>query len=300
MKKKISTLIALALLTTSAMAQQEVTRETFLQPNEVIIENSSDSLSITIHGRQGEPNFHYNHTVVLAQNEVVVRRERRTDIIEFNIPFGTKKKKEKKSRNNYNYPRIEGTMRGFGVGFVDALETPAGMSVDMGASYELMAPSIFEWAWYPGRSSFNLSIGIGLNWKNYRMTDRNRFIPSGNDILIGPYPEGAAIEFSRLKVFSWMVPMLMSYEFNDWVELRLGPVVNINTHASLKTRYSLNGDGKKETHDLQHYNRLTVDLMGAVCIKGLAYYVKYSPCEVLDIDYGPNFKGISTGLILGF
>ena len=300
MKKKISTLIALALLTTSAMAQQEVTRETFLQPNEVIIENSSDSLSITIHGRQGEPNFHYNHTVVLAQNEVVVTRERRTDIIEFNIPFGTKKKKEKKSRNNYNYPRIEGTMRGFGVGFVDALETPAGMSVDMGASYELMAPSIFEWAWYPGRSSFNLSIGIGLNWKNYRMTDRNRFIPSGNDILIGPYPEGAAIEFSRLKVFSWMVPMLMSYEFNDWVELRLGPVVNINTHASLKTRYSLNGDGKKETHDLQHYNRLTVDLMGAVCIKGLAYYVKYSPCEVLDIDYGPNFKGISTGLILGF
>ena len=300
MKKKISTLIALALLTTSAMAQQEVTRETFLQPNEVIIENSSDSLSITIHGRQGEPNFHYNHTVVLAQNEVVVTRERRTDIIEFNIPFGTKKKKEKKSRNNYNYPRIEGTMRGFGVGFVDALETPAGMSVDMGASYELMAPSIFEWAWYPGRSSFNLSIGIGLNWKNYRMTDRNRFIPEGDDILIGPYPEGAAIEFSRLKVFSWMVPMLMSYEFNDWVELRLGPVVNINTKATLKTRYSLNGDGKKETHDLQHYNRLTVDLMGAVCIKRLAYYVKYSPCEVLDIDYAPSFKGISSGLILGF
>ena len=175
-----------------------------------------------------------------------------------------------------------------------------GMSVDMGASYELMVPSIIEWAWYPGPSSFNLSIGIGLNWKNYRMTDRNRFIPTGNDIVIGPYPEGAAIEFSRLKVFSWMVPMMMSYEFNDWLELCLGPVVNINTKATLKTRYSLEGKGKKETHNLQHYNRLTVDLMGAISINNLAYYVKYSPCEVLDIDYGPNFKGISTGLILGF
>lgn len=296
MKKKICTLIAFVLLTTAAFAQHETTRETFLEPKEVIIESSNDSMSVTIHGRQGDPNFHYNQTVVLAQDEVTVTRESRTDIIEFNIPFSKKKKKEHPNRDSF----CEVNMRGFGVGFVDALDTPEGMSVDMGASYELMVPSIIEWAWYPGPSSFNLSIGVGLNWKNYRMTDRNRFIPTGNDIVIGPYPEGAAIEFSRLKVFSWMVPMMMSYEFNDWLELRLGPVVNINTKATLKTRYSLEGKGKKETHNLQHYNRLTVDLMGAISINNLAYYVKYSPCEVLDIDYGPNFKGISTGLILGF
>ena len=296
MSKKIYTLIVLALLTSNAFAQQETTREVFLEPHEVIIESSNDSMSVTIHGRQGEPNFHYNQTVVLAQDEVTVTRESRTDIIEFNIPFSKKKKKEHPNRDSF----CEVNMRGFGVGFVDALDTPEGRSVDMGASYELMVPSIIEWAWYPGPSSFNLSIGVGLNWKNYRMTDRNRFIPTGNDIVIGPYPEGAAIEFSRLKVFSWMVPMMMSYEFNDWLGLRLGPVVNINTKATLKTRYSLEGKGKKETHNLQHYNRLTVDLMGAISINGLAYYVKYSPCEVLDIDYGPNFKGISTGLILGF
>lgn len=296
MSKKIYTLIVLALLTSNAFAQQETTREVFLEPHEVIIESSNDSMSVTIHGRQGEPNFHYNQTVVLAQDEVTVTRESRTDIIEFNIPFSKKKKKEHPYRHSF----CEVNMRGFGVGFVDALDTPEGMSVDMGASYELMVPSIIEWAWYPGTSSFNLSIGVGLNWKNYRMTDRNRFIPTGNDIVIGPYPEGAAIEFSRLKVFSWMVPMMMSYEFNDWLELCLGPVVNINTKATLKTRYSLEGKGKKETHNLQHYNRLTVDLMGAISINNLAYYVKYSPCEVLDIDYGPNFKGISTGLILGF
>ena len=295
MKKKICTLIAFVLLTTAAFAQHETTRETFLEPKEVIIESSNDSMSVTIHGRQGDPNFHYSQTVVLAQDEVTVTRESRTDIIEFNIPFSKKKKKE----HPYDRPFCNVKMRGFGVGFVDALDTPEGMSVDMGASYELMVPSIIEWAWYPGPSSFNLSIGVGLNWKNYRMTDRNRFIPTGNDIVIGPYPEGAAIEFSRLKVFSWMVPMMMSYEFNDWLELRLGPVVNINTKATLKTRYSLEGKGKKETHNLQHYNRLTVDLMGVISINNLAYYVKYSPCEVLDIDYGPNFKGISTGLILG-
>ena len=93
MKKKISTLIALALLTTPAMAQQETTREVFLEPNEVIIESSNDSMSVTIHGRQGEPNFHYNHTVVLAQDEVTVTRERRTDIIEFNIPSARRRRK---------------------------------------------------------------------------------------------------------------------------------------------------------------------------------------------------------------
>lgn len=295
MNKKTIALVTLMMSVTSVFAQQE----TFLQPQKVVIESNSDSMSITIEGRQGEPDFEYSRTVYLAQDEVVVTRERRTASIEFNIPFmNNTKTKEKSYSENKSHSKVK--MRGFGVGFVDALETPTGMNVDMGASYELMVPSIFEWAWYPGHSSFNLSIGIGLNWKNYRMTDRNRFIPEGNDILIGPYPEGATIEFSRLKVFSWTVPMLMSYEFNDWVEFRLGPVVNLNTHASLKTRYSLNEEGKKETHNLKHYNRLTIDLMGAVCIKRLAYYVKYSPCDVLDIDYAPSFKGISSGLILGF
>lgn len=297
MKKKIHALVALTLMATTTFAQQEGTKETFLQPEQVVIESNSDSMNIVIKGRQGEPDFEYSRTIHMAQDEVEVTRERRTASIEFTIPFSNKKKK---AEQDHVHPRCDVTMRGFGVGFVDALEAPEGMNVDMGASYELMAPSIFEWAWYPGHSSFNLSIGVGLNWKNYRMTDRNRFIPEGNDIIIGAYPEGAAIEFSRLKVFSWMVPMLMSYELNDWLEVRLGPVVNINTHASLKTRYSLEGKGKKETHDLQHYNRLTVDLMGAVCIKGLGFYVKYSPCDVLDVDYAPSFKGISSGLILGF
>ena len=300
MNKKTITLVTLTVLATSAFAQQETIQETFLQPQKVVIESNSDSMSIIIEGRKNEPDFEYSRTIYLAQDEVVVTRERRTAAIEFNIPFMNKPTPMDKSNRDNRRPHSEATMRGFGVGFVDALDTPEGMSVDMGASYELMVPSIFEWAWYPGPSSFNLSIGVGLNWKNYRMTDRNRFIPTGNDIVIGPYPEGAAIEFSRLKVFSWMVPMMMSYEFNDWLELRLGPVVNINTKATLKTRYSLEGKGKKETHNLQHYNRLTVDLMGAISINNLAYYVKYSPCEVLDIDYGPYFKGISTGLILGF
>lgn len=300
MIKKTITLVTLTMLVTAAFAQQEAIQETFLQPQKVVIESNSDSMNITIEGRKNEPDFEYSRTIYLAQDEVVVTRERRTAAIEFNIPFMNKSMPKDKSNRDNRRPHSKATMRGFGVGFVDALEAPKGMNVDMGASYELMAPSIFEWAWYPGHSSFNLSIGVGLNWKNYRMTDRNRFIPEGNDVIIGAYPEGAAIEFSRLKVFSWMVPMLMNYELNDWLELRLGPVVNINTHASLKTRYSLEGKGKKETHNLQHYNRLTVDLMGAVCIKGLGFYVKYSPCDVLDVDYAPSFKGISSGLILGF
>ena len=138
MNKKNCTLIALALLATSAFAQQDVTRKTFLQPTEVIIESSNDSMNITVKGRQGEPNFHYSQNVVLQSGEVTVTREHRADI-EFTIPF-SKKKKEKR------YAHSEVRMRGFGVGFVDALDTPEGMSVDMGASYELSLPSLIEWA----------------------------------------------------------------------------------------------------------------------------------------------------------
>ena len=94
---------------------------------------------------------------------------------------------------------------GLGFGFLNALNAPSQMDVDMSASKE-----IFFNLFYYGRKYNNrhrLGIGLGFNWKNYRMTVYNRFEKDGLNIIISPYPTGADINFSRLRVFSVAFPL---------------------------------------------------------------------------------------------
>ena len=143
-----------------------------------------------------------------------------------------------------------------------------------------------------------LSMGFGLNWKNWRMTSRNRFIKDNGNIVIGDYPENADIQFSRIKVFSLTVPLTYTQHIYDKIYLSVGPIININTHASIKTRYKEDGVKVKETDSNIHQSPITVDLMANLRFKSIGLYFKYSPNNVLDTDYAPKFKSISTGLTL--
>lgn len=78
----------------------------------------------------------------------------------------------------------------------------------------------------------------------------------------------------------------------------LGAIVNFNTHASLKTRYKLDGNEYKLTDSNIHQTPVTVDLQAAVGYKTVGFYVKYSPCKVLDSTYGPEFSALSVGIVL--
>lgn len=74
------------------------------------------------------------------------------------------------------------------------------------------------------------------------MTGKQRFIKEGSNLVLGSYPEGADIQFSRIKIFSWSVPMMISHKFKNGLGFDLGAIINFNTHASLKTRYKLDGN----------------------------------------------------------
>jgi hypothetical protein len=115
---------------------------------------------------------------------------------------------------------------------------------------------------------------------------------------LGTYPEGADIQFSRLKVFSWTLPLLYTHKFSRKLSFKVGPMVNFNTHASLKTCYKLNGEKIKQTDNNIHQSRVTVDLLAVFRVSAIGVYVKYSPFKVLNSDFGPDFSGLSTGLTL--
>ena len=151
-------------------------------------------------------------------------------------------------------------------------------------------------------SRFSYGFGVGTNWKNFRMTDEVRFSrePNGNTVLTN-YPEGAHIGFSRAKVFSWTVPFEVKYYLSDEVSISASSIVNFNTHASLKTRYTIDdGLSVKDLDEKLHPNPVTVDFMGHVKYGAFGFYVKYSPCNVFESGKGPKFQSWSTGITFGF
>ena len=91
---------------------------------------------------------------------------------------------------------------------------------------------------------------------------------------------------------------MFTHETKNDFSFSVGAIVNFNTHASLKTRYKLEGQEYKLTDNNIHQTPVTVDLQASISYKSVGFYVKYSPCKVLDTAYGPEFTALSVGLVL--
>ena len=255
----------------------------------VTIEKKRNSMAVKVEGTEENPDYFYSQRMEVDSTAAVIIEEKNADW-DFNIPFINKKSKTKKYRRNL-------CVGGFGFGVVNAMDAPEGMDVDMGSSYELSLDHLLRFN-YNILPTTSVSMGFGMTWRNYRMTGRTRFIMEGDNLVLGAYPEGADIKFSRLKVFSLTVPFMINQSLGRKMVFSVGPVVNFNTHASLKTRYTLNGEKVKETDNNIHQNRMTIDLMAKLRFKSLGLYAKYSPSDMLNTEYGPKFRSFSAGITL--
>ena len=199
----------------------------------------------------------------------------------------------------------------FHFGLVNAFGAPQGMDIDMGSSWEIGFSPVCH-RWYNHQQSAYLSVGIELNWKNFRMTGRNRFVKDESDqLIIAPYPEEAAhVDFSRIKVFSLGIPVIASTDIVGDVAVDFGVILNLNTYASVKTRYRaanetlLPGTTVMQkvltTENRLHEQRITPDFLLRLRWRGIGIYAKYSPCKVLNTTWGPSFTPFSTGISFGF
>lgn len=141
------------------------------------------------------------------------------------------------------------------------------------------------------------SFGVGMSWRNWRMTNRNQFVKADNgNVSVAPLPEDADPKFSRIKAYSFIFPLMYEYSRKNW-GVSFGPVVNYTPRARILTRYRLDGEKHKVKYNGIHQNRLTVDVMASVITPWLDFYVKYNPCNILDAGYGPRFHSLSFGIM---
>jgi hypothetical protein len=309
--KRTLLLAATALLTApTAFARTQSDTLTVTNPSHVSVINTDSACVISIKGKEGNPDFAYRQVIPLGKTTPVIINESETEW-NFKMPFFSSNKSQTSKSNNDNSikkhrwenaaPQLNIGLGLFGIGYVASLNTPQGMHTEMFDSYEFLGPRLM-FMYQPRMSRFSYGFGVGTNWKNFRMTDEVRFDrePNGNTVLTG-YPEGVHIGFSRAKVFSWTVPFEVKYYLTDQVSLSASSIVNFNTYASLKTRYTMSeGQSVKELDTHLHQNPVTVDFMGHLKYGAFGLYVKYSPCNVFESGKGPKFQSWSTGITFGF
>lgn len=145
-----------------------------------------------------------------------------------------------------------------------------------------------------GHSTF--SFGPGITFRNLGLTGGDAMSMTENGkISVAPF-QGGALKVSKLRVFSINVPMLYSCDFGGGFGFTLGPVVNLNTGSSIVNKYSLDGDKMKDKNKHVHCNIITVDAMFQLNLKYFSIYAKYSPMNLMDKKYWPEFSTWSIGI----
>lgn len=258
------------------------------KPDSVTVCDSDGHFAINVYGGNGNPNYRYTYERAATDScaETISESE-----WSFRVPFVDKAKKERR-RSMFTFE-----FGGLGIGFDDARDAPQKLNVNMANSVELFIDHVVGVRYRPWRDNFSILVGAGFGWRNYRMTGLNRFVKNGANLEIVDYPEGAEPKFSRIKLFNFCVPIMLNEDFGKHFSVSAGAVVNLNTHASMKTRYYQDGLLITDKTDNIHPKKMTVDFMGVITFRNVGIYAKYSPTKVLDTTFGPSFKHCSIGAI---
>ena len=188
---------------------------------------------------------------------------------------------------------------GLAVGMVNPTAQPEGFGLQWSKSFEISWLNIIA-VKYRYRS-MALSLGIGIDWRNYRMSggETRMVLNDEGGIGLAPYPDGCLPGFSRIKVFSLGLPLLYSQRIAHRTYLQGGAIVNFNTNASLLTKYtSAEGNSMSVSTNSIHHRRVTLDYFGSITWRGMGLYVRYSPHNVLLGHGSPRINPLSVGIIL--
>ena len=255
---------------------------------------SNDSLQkVLVNGKQGDDDYVYQNTIRLVdanyESKTSISRDH-WDLIP-SVKLG-KKSGEDDSNSHYSNQL---TMH-FGLGFTAPTKVDSRIDFSTFKSWDFIF-TVAQFDHFFDRSKRNmLSLGLGLDWKNYRMTDDMLFTkaPDGN-VTVEKFPLEYEPKFSRIKVFALTATLRYEHDFGHGFAIGFGPVVNFNTYASIKTRYKLLGDKVMHMEKNIRQRPITIDWMANMRIADVPFYVKYSNDNVLK-DGGVKFHSLSFGL----
>lgn len=291
--KKLFILLLMAISATANAAEvAENDTLTILKPRKVRIITGDSIQKIKVYGREGEDKYTYESKILLVDSNYVSEESINKDTWTFDFI--------KSKSHGTGYPlkqRNLSSRLGFGLCYGANADYKGPQSV--GSSWEIMW-TIAEIEKYGYGKHNGFSIGFGVNWRNFRIDGRSKFVKlDDGTITEEALPAGYDNDFSRIKVFSLTIPVMWKYRTKQ-VTFGLGPVFNINTYASIKNRF-LDADGEKHKQIFKkiHQRPITVDIMAEVSFHNwFSIYGKFSPMTILNSTYANdvNFQPVSFGI----
>lgn len=291
--KKLFILLLLAISATANAAEvAENDTLTILKPRKVRIITGDSIQKIKVYGREGEDKYTYESKILLVDSNYVSEESINKDTWTFDFI--------KSKSHGTGYPlkqRNLSSRLGFGLCYGANADYKGPQSV--GSSWEIMW-TIAEIEKYGYGKHNGFSIGFGVNWRNFRIDGRSKFVKLDDGTITEEgLPAGYDNDFSRIKVFSLTIPVMWKYRTKS-VTFGLGPVLNINTYASIKNRYwDADGEKHKQIFKKIHQRPITVDIMAEVSFHNwFSIYGKFSPMTILNSTYANdvNFQPVSFGI----
>ena len=188
----------------------------------------------------------------------------------------------------------------FSFGFIGGVGQAKDVDIDMGQSFELEWGDVVSLETRIGKKSF-VGIGLGFDWRNYRVTDFKMFSKDERGIIsMQDYPEGTEPKFSRIHTFSLSLPVKYYYCLGKHVTFGIGPELYFTPYGSLKTRFYEDGEKRKITAGNVHQSRFSVGVGAEVIVHHIGIYYKYNPFNVLSSSFGPGFASMTTGIKIAF
>ena len=262
-------------------------------PKKVTIVTGDSLQKIIVLGKEGDEKFTYQNTIQLVDSNYVSTTRIGRDRWELIPSVKVGKKDGTKGRGSSNEISAH-----FGLGFTAPTKADSRTDFSTFKSWEIFFTPI-QWDHHFDRQERNtVSLGFGLDWKNYRMTGDTRFTktPDGN-VTIDKYPLQVSPDFSRIKVFSLTANLAYEHSFDEDFWIAIGPVVNFNVYGSFKTEYTMFGDDIEKVEKSIRQRPITIDWMLRLGLFGVPLYVKYSNDNVLK-DGGVKFRSLSFGLYM--
>ena len=291
--KKLFILLLLAIsATANAVEVSENDTLTILKPKKVRIITGDSIQKIKVYGREGEDKYTYESKILLVDSNYVSEQSINKETWSFDFV--------KSKSHGTGYPLKQKNLSsrlGFGLCYGANADYKGPQSV--GSSWEIMW-TIAEIEKYGYGKHNGFSIGFGINWRNFRMDGRSKFVKLDDGTITEEnLPAGYDNDFSRIKVFSLTIPVMWKYRTKQ-VTFGLGPVFNINTYASIKNRYwDADGEKHKQIFKKIHQRPITVDIMAEVSFHNwFSIYGKFSPMTILNSTYANdvNFQPVSFGI----
>ena len=291
--KKLFILLLLAIsATANAVEVSENDTLTILKPKKVRIITGDSIQKIKVYGREGDDKYTYESKILLVDSNYVSEQSINKETWSFDFV--------KSKSHGTGYPLKQKNLSsrlGFGLCYGANADYKGPQSV--GSSWEIMW-TIAEIEKYGYGKHNGFSIGFGINWRNFRIDGRSKFVKlDDGTITEEALPAGYDNDFSRIKVFSLTIPVMWKYRTKQ-VTFGLGPVFNINTYASIKNRYwDADGEKHKQIFKKIHQRPITVDIMAEVSFHNwFSIYGKFSPMTILNSTYANdvNFQPVSFGI----